>query len=131
MRRLAFSFPSLQEETAMSETVLFAFKGEPMCFVHVLLNSLNMAAQGLGGKIVLEGEAVKLVPEMAKPEHFLHQLYTEAKGKGLILGACRACSAKLGVAEEIEAEDIQLIGTMSGHPAMADYITQGYSVITF
>ena len=114
----------------MQKTIIFAFQGNPMCFIHVLLNSLDMAEQGMEGKIILEGEAVKLVPEMAKPDHFIHKLYTKAKGEGLILGACRVCSNKMGVAEAVAAESIPLIGEMAGHPAMAEYMKQGYTVIT-
>ncbi|MCI5210749.1 MAG: cytoplasmic protein, partial [Candidatus Electrothrix sp. ATG2] len=56
----------------MQKTIIFAFQGNPLCFIHVLLNALNMAEQGMEGKIILEGEAVKLVSEMAKSDHFLH-----------------------------------------------------------
>ncbi|RWX45819.1 hypothetical protein H206_00641 [Candidatus Electrothrix aarhusensis] len=114
----------------MQKTVIFAFQGNPMCFIHVLLNALNMAEQGMEGKIILEGEAVKLVPEMAKSDHFLHKLYIKAKEGGLILGACRVCSNKMGVAEAVAAESIPLIGEMTGHPAMAEYIKEGYTIIT-
>jgi hypothetical protein len=115
----------------MTKTALFAFRGDPMCFVHVLLNGLDLADKGLEGKIIIEGEAVKLVPEMARPDHFLHQLYNKARKKNIIVGACRACSNKLGVAAEVEKEGVPLIGEMSGHPSMADYIENGYSIITF
>jgi len=115
----------------MNKVVFFAFRGDPMCFVHVLLNGLDLAERGMEGKIIIEGDAVRLIPEMAKPEHFLHQLYTKAMKQGIIAGACRACSTKLGVAEAIEQEGVQLIGEMSGHPAMSDYIGRGYTVLTF
>jgi hypothetical protein len=114
----------------MQKTMIFAFQGNPMCFIHVLLNSQNMAEQGMEGKIILEGEAVKLVPEMAKSDHFLNKLYTEAKEKGLIFGACRVCSHKMGVAEAMGVEGIPLVGDMAGHPGMAEYIKQGYTIIT-
>lgn len=65
----------------MNQTVFFAFRDNPMCFVHVLLNSLELANKGMGGKIVLEGEAVTLVPLMAEKEHFLHPLFSQAKEK--------------------------------------------------
>jgi len=114
----------------MQKTIIFAFQGNPMCFIHVLLNSQNMAEQGMEGRIVLEGEAVKLVPEMAKKDHFLNKLYRAAQEQGLILGACRVCSHKMGVAEAMTQESIPLIGEMAGHPAMAEYIKQGYTIIT-
>ena len=115
----------------MNKVVFFAFRGDPMCFVHVLLNSLDMAEKGMEGRIVIEGEAVKIVPEMAKAGHFLNQLYTKVREKGLIDGVCRACSNKLGVVEAIEAERIPLIGEMSGHPAMSEYVEKEYTVLTF
>ena len=115
----------------MKKTVIFAFRGDPMCFVHVLLNGLNMANQGMEGKIIIEGNAVQLIPEMSRPDHFLNQLYGKAREQKIILGACRACSTKLGVAESVQQEGIELIGDMSGHPAMSDYISQGYTILTF
>ena len=115
----------------MQKTVLFAFRGDPMCFIHVLLNGLDCADRGMEGKIIIEGEAVKLVPEMNKPDHFLHQLFKKAQEQGIIVGACRACSNKLGVAHAVTDTGIELIGDMSGHPAMSEYIDMGYNVITF
>ncbi|HHB76681.1 MAG TPA: cytoplasmic protein [Desulfobulbus sp.] len=115
----------------MKKTAIFAFRGDPMCFIHVLLNGLDLAEQGMEGKIIIEGEAVKLVPEMAKPDHFLHQLFKKAQGQGIIVGACRACSNKLGVAQAVTDTGVELIGAMSGHPAMSEYIDKGYSIITF
>lgn len=115
----------------MNKTVFFAFRGDPMCFIHVLLNAIDMAEKGMEGKIVIEGEAVKLIPEMAIPGHFLNQLYNKVLEKNLLIGACRACSTKLGVAAAIEENGVALIGDMSGHPAISDYIVQGYTILTF
>lgn len=113
------------------KTVIFAFRGDPLCFIHVLLNALEMAERGHEGKIVIEGEAVKLVPLMAESKHFLHQFFMRANDHGLIVGACRACSQKLGVKEAVEAAGIELIGDMSGHPSMSAYLEEGYQIITF
>lgn len=114
-----------------NKTIFFAFRGDPICFIHVLLNSLDMDAQEMEGKIILEGESVTLVEEMAQPDHFLHALYIKVKEKGLIIGACKACATKLKAVDAIEKEGIALIGSMSGHPAMATYMNQGYTVLTF
>lgn len=115
----------------MKKTVFFAFRDNPLCFIHVLLNSLDMAKKGMEGKIVLEGESVTLVPIMAEPGHFLHALYLQAKAQGLFLGACRACTNKLHMTDAMAREGIPLIGEMSGHPAMSEYIEQGYTLLTF
>lgn len=115
----------------MEKYIFFAFRGDPMCFIHVLLNSLDMDSKGIDGKIILEGEAVQLIATMAEPDHFLHALYTQAKKSNLFIGACRACSVKLAAVEAIEKENIALIGNMAGHPAMSNYIEKGYTILTF
>jgi len=115
----------------MNKYIFFAFRGDPMCFVHVFLNSLNMAEKGMEGKIVIEGDAVKLIPEIVNPEHFLNQLYVKVREQNLLIGACRACSTKLGVNAAIEEVGVELIGDMSGHPAISNYIDQGYTILTF
>ena len=115
----------------MNKTVFFAFRGDPMCFIHVLLNGLDLHEKGMDGKIILEGEATTLIPQIAEPGHFLHKLYLRAREADLIVGACKACAAKMKVDKAIEAEGIALIGEMSGHPAMSEYINQGFTVLTF
>jgi len=111
--------------------VLFAFRGDPLCFIHVLLNALDLHGRGLAGSIVIEGEAVKLVPVMGQEGHLLAPLYRQAKEKGLIVAVCKACSAKMKVTEAVEKEGLPLVGHISGHPSMGKYIEEGYRVITF
>jgi hypothetical protein len=101
-----------------------------LCFLHTLLYAIDLDENGMWGEIVVEGEATRLIPEMAQPDHFLHGFYLKAKDRGMIYGACRACSAKMGVAEAIAAEGIPLIGDNQGHPSMATFIKQDYSIIT-
>ena len=44
----------------MKKIAIFVFNGDPMCFIHVLLNALDMHQKGYDVKIVIEGAAVKL-----------------------------------------------------------------------
>jgi len=115
----------------MKKVVLFAFNGEFMCFIHVLLNALDMHTKGYDVRIVIEGAATKLIPEMATEGNPLHALYGSAKGKNLIDGVCRACSNKMGTSKQAEAEGLRLLDDMSGHPGMARYKEQGFEIITF
>jgi len=115
----------------MSKFALFPFRGEPMCFIHVLLNALNMHERGHEAVIVLEGDSCALVGAMAREDHQLHTLYTKAKEAGLIAGACRACSTQLGAADAVRAEGIELVGSMHNHPSMAEYAERGFTVIPF
>jgi len=45
----------------MKKVALFAFNGELMCFIHVLLNALDMNERGHQVKIVIEGAATSVV----------------------------------------------------------------------
>jgi hypothetical protein len=82
-------------------------------------------------KIIIEGEATALIPEVCKMEHFLHGLFAQAREAGLIEGVCRACSLKMQVLENIEKEGFPLLDDMSGHPGMEKYIEQGFEIINF
>ena len=111
--------------------VLVAFNGEPMCFVHVLLNALDMDAKGYDVKVVIEGSATRLANELNDENKPFGKLYLEVREKGLIDCVCQACAAKMGALEGIEAQGLALCNEMKGHPSMAKYIDQGYDVITF
>jgi len=115
----------------MDKVIFFAFRGDPLCFIHVLLNSLDLNAKGMDGRIILEGEAVKLIKEIADEKHFLNTLYLKVKERNLFIGSCRACSNKLVAIEALEEENIPLVGEMMGHPAMSEYLQKGYRIITF
>ncbi len=47
----------------MKKMALFVFNGDPMCFIHVLLNALDMNEKGYEAKIIVEGAATKLIRE--------------------------------------------------------------------
>ncbi|MEE4354740.1 MAG: hypothetical protein V2J25_17925 [Desulfatiglans sp.] len=115
----------------MKKVALFAFNGESMCFIHVLLNALDMKERAYDVRIIIEGSATKLVAELSKHDHPFYNLYEKVKGIGLIDGACRACSNKMGVLSHIEAQGIELLGDMTGHPSIARYLEQGFQIITF
>ncbi len=111
----------------MGKFVIFAFRGDPMCFIHVLLNALDLSQKGHEARIVMEGEAVKLIREL---EESANPLYGKVKEAGLFASVCRACSAKMGVLDYNETCGIPLGDDMNGHPSMALYLEQGYQVIT-
>jgi hypothetical protein len=115
----------------MRKVALFAFQGDPMCFIHVLLNALDLTSKGNEVRIVLEGSATKLVPELARQGSPLFHMYRQARGQNLFDGACKACSSKLNVAEEVQQEGLSLLDDMSGHPSMSHYMARGYEIITF
>ena len=115
----------------MKKMALFVFNGDPMCFIHVLLNALDMKEKGYKVKVIIEGAATKLVPELAKEDNPLHKLWEKAKSAGLIEGVCKACSNKMSALEAAKDQGLALLDEMTGHPSMARYHDSGFEVITF
>jgi hypothetical protein len=113
-----------------NRTAIFAFKGNPICFVHVLLNAIDLHDRKGEVKIILEGEATGLIVGLRKPDHQLHLLYEKAKKLNLIDAVCRACAVKMNALAAAEAENLRLADDMAGHAGMAPYIEQGYEIIT-
>lgn len=111
--------------------VLVAFNGDPMCFVHVLLNAVDMKKRGYDVKVVIEGAATKLVNELNDAGKPFGKLYLEVRDATLIDCVCEACAAKMGALEGVKAQGLLLGNDMSGHPSLAKYIDQGYEVVTF
>ncbi len=115
----------------MKKIALFVFNGEPMCFIHVLLNALDMKAKGYEAKIILEGASVKLVSELGNPEFALTGLWNKCLAAGLVAGVCKGCAATLGTLEAAKEKELTLLDDMSNHPSMATYRDNGYEIITF
>jgi hypothetical protein len=115
----------------MQKTALFVFNGDPMCFIHVLLNALDMHGRGETAAIVVEGAATGLIPELERQNHPLHALWEKTKAADLVAGACKACSGKMGVLETVRSLGMPLLAEMSGHPSMSRYREAGYTIITF
>ena len=83
----------------MKKNALFVFNGDPVCFIHVLLNALEMKENGHETKIIIEGAATRLIPELAKKQNPMHTLWDQAQKQDLIEGVCKACSQKMGTNE--------------------------------
>ena len=115
----------------MKRIALFVFNGDPMCFIHVLLNALDMKAKGDEAKIIIEGASVKLIPELAESGNQLNGLWKKNLEAGLVEGVCKACSSKLGTLEAAKEQGLTLLDDMSGHPGMSAYRNKGYEIITF
>ncbi len=115
----------------MNKVALFVFNGDPMCFIHVLLNALDLYDKGENAVIVIEGAAVKLVPTLADPASPLYGLWQKCLAHNLVAGVCKACAAKLGTLAAAEEQELPLLAAMSGHPSMAAFMEKGYAIITF
>jgi len=115
----------------MKKVALFVFNGDPMCFIHVLLNALDMNAKGYTAKVVVEGAATRLIPELAKPDNPLNGLWEKTKTAGLIAGVCKACAGKMDTLDAVKDQGLELLADMNGHPSMSGYLQDGFEVISF
>ena len=111
----------------MNKILYYGMTGEKMCFQHILLNALDLAADKKEVKIIFEGASVKLVPIF---EEEGNPLYKKAKDLGLIAGVCLACSKVLGVYEQVQKTGLTMLDDMSGHAGMKSYIQDDYTVIS-
>jgi hypothetical protein len=115
----------------MKKIALFVFNGDPMCFIHVLLNAIDMDERNYEVKIIIEGAATKLIPDLVKKENPLHELWKKVKNFGLVDGVCKACSNKMGTLEPAKSQELELLEDMSGHPGMARYRDEGFEIVVF
>lgn len=114
----------------MKKVVIFAFRGEPICFIHVLLNAIDMKEKNIEVRVVLEGESTKLVPELFSEKSILHSLFKKAWEMRIIAGICKACAQKMGTLDLAKEKNFTILEDMYGHAGMANFIIQGYEVIT-
>ena len=115
----------------MKKMALFVFNGDPMCFIHVLLNALDMKEKGYDIKIIIEGAATKLVPELAKEDNPLNKLWRKTLDADLVDGVCKACSNKMGTLKASQDQGLALLDDMMGHPGMGRYRDDGFEIISF
>lgn len=113
------------------KVLLVAFNGEAMCFVHVLLNALDLHEKGYAVQVVIEGSATRLVNTLNDEAAPFAALYRQVKTLGLIVGVCKACAAKMEALEGVMAQGLPVAADMKGHPGLARYLEQGYQIITF
>ena len=111
----------------MRNILFYGMTGEKMCFQHILLNALDLAASGHNVKVIFEGASVKL-PAVFEAED--NPLYSKAKAEGLLAGICLACSKVMAVYEQNERTGLPMLGDMTGHAGMKPYLADGYEVIS-
>jgi len=115
----------------MRKMALYVFNGDPMCFIHVLLNTLEFKENGDDVRIVVEGAATALVPKLAMPDNPLHSLWNKVKDAGLVDGVCKACAGKMDAKDAAVEQGLPLLDDMAGHPGMARYMNDGFEILTF
>lgn len=124
-------FPIRGIHMSRGKVALFAFTGERPCFIHVMLNALDLKERGYEVKVVIEGAATRLVKELPGADPPLGALYQRIQDEGLLDCVCQACAHQMTSLESAKEQGLALCAEMSGHPAMGRYIDDGYTIITF
>ncbi len=119
----------MAELSSRKKIAIFAFNGDPMCFIHVLINTIEFQARGHDIKLIIEGSATALIGKLNESNNPLHQHYIKVKEMGLIDCVCKACATKSGTIEEAKKQNLNLCDELFGHPSMARYVEKGYEII--
>lgn len=128
----------------MKKIALFAFNGDPMCFIHVLINAMELKENGNEVALVIEGSATKLVKLLSggpglesfkernsKMSDLLTQNLQIVKDAGIISCVCQACARQMDALEDVKVAGLPLCGELKGHPSMSRFIDAGYEIISF
>ena len=115
----------------MKKIAFFVFNGDPMCFIHVLLNAIDMKKKGYDIKLIIEGASTGLIPKIDSLDKPIQNLWKEVISLDIIDAVCKACANKLGAFEASKEQGLPLKGDLNGHPSMTSYLNSGYEIITF
>lgn len=112
----------------MKKYLFYPMQGQEMCFMHVLLNAMDLHQAGHEVKIIFEGASVTLPPVFEEKKL---PLYLKVKEAGLIAGVCEACARTLGSLDDILELGLPVLNDMQGHAGMKPFTEEGYEVIVF
>jgi len=119
------------ERSRVKKIALFQFNPDPMCLVTVALNAMEMKDKGYDVKVVVEGDATKLMSLLRNETKPGALEFKKLKALGLIDCVCKACATRNSVVPAIIEQNLKLCDEMSGHPSIARYMDDGYEIVTF
>jgi hypothetical protein len=100
---------------------------------HAFMYAIDLARHGHTVRLILEGEATGSLRER---EGRFGELFDEARGLGLVVGACKTAAA--GCADPARdvtalARDLglPLIDSLDGHAGIEPFVSAGYEIVTF
>lgn len=112
------------------KVAFFLFREEPACVMHGLLNALDMHNDGYDVKVIIEGRSTGLLSQVVENQAGWVGKFNEVKDAGLIDCVCKACAAQNSTLETAYDLGLPVCDELSGHPAMANYVDNGYRIIT-
>jgi hypothetical protein len=100
---------------------------------HAFMWAIDLARHGHEVRVLLEGEGTGCLRER---EGRFGELFEEARGLGLIAGACEKASAgckeeSRSVTEIAKELGLPLIGTLGGHASVEPFVRDGFEMVVF
>ena len=114
----------------MEKVAIFTFQGELTCFGHALLNAVEMKDKGYDVKLVIEGAATRLLPELASPKNPFAKLFKRCVEEKILDCVCQACAGKMATLPYAEDQGFPMCAELKGHPSMSRYIDDGFQIIS-
>jgi len=107
---------------------IFARNGDPVAFAHMMLNAIDMKDHGYDVKVIIEGDATKLISLLRNHTKPFADVYARFLRHGLVDCVCKACATRNSVVPAVIEQNLKLTEEPSGHPSMARYMEAGYEV---
>lgn len=115
----------------MKKIALFNFSADLGVFAHVMINAVDMKERGYEVKIVIETKGARFVRDMMDEKTPFATLYRKVRDRGLIDGVCRFCASMADSQEAAKKQGLRLIDDINGHPSIARYLEDGFTVLIF
>jgi hypothetical protein len=97
--------------------------------VSALTAARGLAESGQEVTVVFDGAGTKWVPELCSHGHKYADLFSEVSPH--VAGACAYCAWAFGVAGEVEANGVDLLGDHDRHEGLEALTGDGYQLVTF
>jgi hypothetical protein len=101
---------------------------------NALAAAYDLKQRNAEGEILFQGTGTRWASHLTSPEHPAHGLYSAVADR--VAGVSNACSVLFGASTDAEANGFSLLGAnavpgTSGLPSLANYIRDGYAILTF
>lgn len=110
---------------------MFIFTDRADTFAHAVLNALDMFERDMDVRVVLDGRATRVLKKAGKASDPVGFLLSEALGASLVDCVCQSCADRYRTLDAAVQMNLPLTEPAQGHPSIADYLAQGYEILTF
>ncbi len=112
------------------------FSGDACRQNHALLYALDLHEKGHSVKLVLEGEATRILGELGASEARRGMLLRRACAAGIVAGACERASSGCAsedparkVADVARSHGVALLSGLEGHASIEPFVREGYEIV--